>query len=142
MILQGCAWDKAFGPLDCFSDWFDKGSYAFLLAIPVWDALYPPSVCLCLSSCFLSSHRTLYYARDTCINWNATILVVVFYIQFAKGWIQGGAKIEAEGLLPHEILIETKLSYQNTDVLLTTHAFLRILPFWMSFFGLNCFIGI
>ena len=37
-------------------------------------------------------------------------------------------------------LLQTKGSQQHTDVLPTTHAFIWILSFWLSFFWLNCLL--
>ena len=52
------------------------------------------SVCVCLTG----SHTSLFFAGDTCLTWNVTILVAVLAI-YAKGWTQGGTKVGRSGLL-------------------------------------------
>ena len=98
-------------------------------------------VCPVVTSHFLGTrHTSLYLVGDTFIIWNVTILEVVS-ARYAKGWIQGGAKVGRRGVPPL-----TKSSFRPNGygkILMNcwpTHTFIGILSFLLSYFGLNCLL--
>ena len=59
---------------------------------------------------------------------------------FGKIFQGQGKNRYRKGFSFDEILLQIKCSQQHTDVLSTTHAFIWILSFWLSFFWLNCLL--